>query len=323
MLSEAVEDFYYLERCDKIFFYLNEKRMAIYRLVYESKSRLDAIAVDPRTTIENILEVSRSRNAAAGITGALIFNENRFTQVLEGDERAVKKVFASIQNDHRHSDVKILFVETESVRRFESWSMAFAGKSQAARDHYRNVVMNGVNWYGLSNEPVIQLMLKMISIDEEETARASASEKLGQLLVLVARRWRDRTSAALKPLDLSAAMVEPLLWLSRAGGAMRQGDLAGLIGVESHSLTRVIDLLQAKQLLEQREDASDRRVKIFQLTETGSELAVRADQNLKHMQSQLLQTMPASDIKETIRLLSAIERELMRYKIDAKKAVNQ
>jgi len=297
--------------------------MYTYRLVYQSRSCLDVAFGDVRAEIDNILEVSRARNAVAGITGALMFNENCFTQILEGEETAVKNVFARIEKDKRHSDVTILFVETGAARQFGSWWMAFAGKSQAAWHHYRNIAMNGVDRYGLSQEPIIRLMLKMIEIDDEEMSRAGASEKLGQLTTLVARRWRDKANEVLEPLGLSAALVEPLLWLNRSGGAVRQCDLASLVGIESHSLSRIINQLQAKGLIEQRDDSSDRRVKIFQLTGSGSKIAARADEDLTHMRLRLLRNMPSDDIKEALRLLSFIEHELMREETGKKRVVDQ
>lgn len=104
---------------------------------------------------------------------------------------------------------------------------------------------------------------------------------------------------------------------------MRQGDLAGLIGIESHSLSRIVHQLQVKGLLDQRDDASDRRVKVFELTESGSRLAVRIDEDLSHMRLRVLQAVPASDVREVVRILGAVEKGLLRDEIQMKSAAGR
>lgn len=64
--------------------------MALLRLAYVSTS---AIAGDPREpeSIADILMSSRRNNETAGITGALLATDDRFAQVLEGEQEAVEE----------------------------------------------------------------------------------------------------------------------------------------------------------------------------------------------------------------------------------------
>ena len=85
----------------------------IYSLSYHSQNRLDDITDDTRGAILSLLEAARTRNGRLGITGALMFNEGRFAQVLEGSREAVTEVFQSIKNDRRHSDIAVVSIETQ------------------------------------------------------------------------------------------------------------------------------------------------------------------------------------------------------------------
>lgn len=76
-------------------------------------------------TVDEILAVSRSRNAAARVTGLLLFNGKRFLQLLEGAPSSVEETFARIQRDDRHFAVVKLSERTIESREFGSWDMAF------------------------------------------------------------------------------------------------------------------------------------------------------------------------------------------------------
>ena len=125
--------------------------------------------IDTRVQIEDILSVARARNESLGITGALMFNEGRFIQILEGREVDVKAVFESIRRDPRHSDVDILSIVPWGKRRFESWSMAFVGTSESARDYYADYVgRDAAGWARFQKDTLQNLMLTMMTLDRAE-----------------------------------------------------------------------------------------------------------------------------------------------------------
>jgi hypothetical protein len=99
----------------------------LYSLAYFSRN---AIAGDPdavRAQIAAILRTARRHNAEIGVTGALLYSDGCFAQVLEGQREAVEDVFESIQCDTRHCDVTVLHLHPVSERSFGAWSMAFGG----------------------------------------------------------------------------------------------------------------------------------------------------------------------------------------------------
>ncbi len=77
--------------------------------------------------ILNILEVSRQNNSERNITGILLYwkNTNQFLQVLEGDKKSIFDLYEKINNDTRHSALKLIYHGEISERGFSGWSMAF------------------------------------------------------------------------------------------------------------------------------------------------------------------------------------------------------
>jgi hypothetical protein len=99
---------------------------AVYRIVYCSRNQIIGTPEEIEAEIQLILASSRKNNASAGVTGALLFNQGLFAQVLEGSLEGVERIFEKIQRDPRHSDVTVLQNGTAGHRDFAEWSMAFA-----------------------------------------------------------------------------------------------------------------------------------------------------------------------------------------------------
>jgi len=94
-------------------------------LLYVSVSKLSGATA--LQEVEAIVTGSMVKNARQGITGALIFTGSHFAQVLEGDDERVDALMREICLDNRHSCVTVIRRWPVSVRRFESWSMAYSG----------------------------------------------------------------------------------------------------------------------------------------------------------------------------------------------------
>ncbi len=94
---------------------------AVHFLVYIS------VASHPFSEPElvELLRTSRSLNEQSDITGMLLYNDERFMQVLEGGEEEVKATFARISNDSRHQNVITLLEGEQPERDFPQWWMGF------------------------------------------------------------------------------------------------------------------------------------------------------------------------------------------------------
>ena len=101
----------------------------IYNLVYCSRNQIRGTADEVSSQVEQILVSARTNNSKVGVTGALLFNEGLFAQVLEGPIDEVERIFEKIQRDQRHSDVTVLQSGMAESRSFPDWSMAFTSTS--------------------------------------------------------------------------------------------------------------------------------------------------------------------------------------------------
>ena len=93
----------------------------IYTIIYAST------AVEPFTdnALELLLGSARTKNLRLGITGLLVYADDAFFQVLEGDERVVKKLYTQIQHDSRHYNIMQLAGFTFKERRYTEWTMKY------------------------------------------------------------------------------------------------------------------------------------------------------------------------------------------------------
>ena len=97
-------------------------RVPVFRLIYRSHSLI--MPVDREAAHGEIFRISRLNNAAWGVTGALLLHEDCICQTLEGEESAVRSLFAIIEADRRHHAVEIVDIATVAMPSFARWSMA-------------------------------------------------------------------------------------------------------------------------------------------------------------------------------------------------------
>lgn len=79
--------------------------------------------------VDEILHVSRLRNAALAVTGALIATPLTFAQMLEGPQAALAELLASIYKDPRHDMIHLVDLAPKDERDFAGWSLAYHGES--------------------------------------------------------------------------------------------------------------------------------------------------------------------------------------------------
>src|SRR6476620_10563584 len=101
--------------------------MPIHALLYVSRALVAGAAAD--AAVETIVRVSRDRNDALVVTGALLFSGGHFAQWLEGSRAGVEELMGSIARDPRHTDIAILQAGSVPARHFPDWTLAYAGRS--------------------------------------------------------------------------------------------------------------------------------------------------------------------------------------------------
>ncbi len=85
---------------------------------------------EPKDLVD-LLTLSRKNNETNGITGMLLYIDESFFQVLEGDEGILHALYEKIQRDKRHSKVIKLIEEPIAKRTFSNWSMGYAKATRA------------------------------------------------------------------------------------------------------------------------------------------------------------------------------------------------
>jgi hypothetical protein len=107
---------------------------SLFTIGYFSRSTFHGTEEQHRIQIQAILNASRRNNKERGITGALLFSEGCFAQVLEGPQESVEAVMEEIVCDPRHTDITILYTQETEARSFPNWSMAYAGEVHQSRE---------------------------------------------------------------------------------------------------------------------------------------------------------------------------------------------
>ena len=93
-----------------------------FRLSYRSRDRIPPER--RRAELGELFSQARSNNKRKGISGALLVSDDWFVQTLEGEEDAVRGLFARIESDPRHDGVELLEAHVVGERVFQRWSMA-------------------------------------------------------------------------------------------------------------------------------------------------------------------------------------------------------
>jgi hypothetical protein len=134
--------------------------MALHEIIYLSR------ASEPMSTeaLAALLEKSRIDNVARGITGVLIYHQQEFLQLIEGERKAVETLYQAICNDVRHQQTYTMWSNPITERSFADWAMGFVAPREAD--------LRGRPGY----EPLLSLGLK-----------ASASDTAGKKLLLMLR----------------------------------------------------------------------------------------------------------------------------------------
>jgi hypothetical protein len=88
----------------------------VFRLIYRSRNRITPER--QQTELGDLFSVARSKNKGLNITGALLISGDWFAQTLEGDEDAVRALFATIERDGRHERISVIEDQTVPGRVF-------------------------------------------------------------------------------------------------------------------------------------------------------------------------------------------------------------
>ena len=95
--------------------------MPLQELIYTSLSSEQA----DKDEAKKILTSAQRNNAANSITGLLMFDGQRYIQILEGEAEHVMRLYNIISKDPRHQHIELLHIGGITARSFDNWRMAY------------------------------------------------------------------------------------------------------------------------------------------------------------------------------------------------------
>jgi MarR family transcriptional regulator for hemolysin len=135
-------------------------------------------------------------------------------------------------------------------------------------------------------------------------------EGFAVLLARTARQWRRAVDRHLQPFGLTEATWLPLIYLARAPVPMRQKDLAAALTLDGSSVVRLLDALQASNLIERREERADRRAKTITLTVHGLSIIEKVEIASQRVRNETLDGLSDEDLRLASRVLDRVCRNL-------------
>lgn len=93
----------------------------MFSLVYRSTIKL----CFKDSEIRKMLEAAKSFNIENNITGCLLYHNNTFIQLLEGEESKVRSLYGKIKKDPRHHQLSVLHVEENIDPLFSKFSTVY------------------------------------------------------------------------------------------------------------------------------------------------------------------------------------------------------
>jgi DNA-binding MarR family transcriptional regulator len=141
------------------------------------------------------------------------------------------------------------------------------------------------------------------SVDDFEWC---ADESVGYLMARVRSMMANETNQlTVLALDITSTQASMLLLLKR--GALSGADLAREYGLDASAVTRILDKLEKRGLINRVRSSADRRVVNLALTDTGRQMVSR----LKPLYAQALERMLAGFTQEEAGFLKSLLRRII------------
>lgn len=141
---------------------------------------------------------------------------------------------------------------------------------------------------------------------------AHSDHRLGAEVALLARTWRAELDRRLNHLGLSQARWLVLLHLARQPQAPTQSELAAMVGVECATLARLLDGLEAQQLVRRVTVAEDRRAKRIELLPPTAETIAQIESIANELRAEVLVGIDQGELEVFQRVLGRMQANLER-----------
>lgn len=139
--------------------------------------------------------------------------------------------------------------------------------------------------------------------------RCDDTESLGRLIYLAAQEIKNFAEKLLKPYDLTLEQFHLLKHMSIDSG-MSQRELGELVNKTPANITRILDRLEFKKLIQRRSSKKDRRTSFVFLTDQGNTLTLQVFATFESFSSQLTTGISKKEQQIARNVLDAIEKNI-------------
>ena len=136
--------------------------MTVHVWLYVSKSTIPAGDTD--RIVGEIVAGAQQRNAALGISGALVFGDQHFGQIIEGPPESIMMLRSSILSDTRHTGIRTITDGRSTGRRFGGWSLAYAGASMVVSRALQRALRDSAQGIEGAGNQLLDLMDEVLAV---------------------------------------------------------------------------------------------------------------------------------------------------------------
>ena len=141
---------------------LDEVEQLLETSVYHLAYRSQAAPLLTAPLLRGLLKQAHTYNAHHQLTGVLLHSHGQFVQVIEGPEAEVLDLYARIQRDTRHTDVRVLSEGPGPQRHFADWHMAFGQVAPASFDATLESIAKKTAENILMEDPYLRGLLRVV-----------------------------------------------------------------------------------------------------------------------------------------------------------------
>lgn len=157
-------------------------------------------------------------------------------------------------------------------------------------------------WWRGSGRGGGPLMVHNCAMDHYTRKNFVHTQSIGFLLARARNLLASDIDAALKDLDISSQQMGVIVSLGN-GAASTPFELSRLLGIDTGLMTRMLDKLEEKGLLERSRDEKDRRVINLTLTRAGTHVAQGIPDIVPPVLNARLKSFTRAEFEELRRLL--------------------
>jgi MarR family transcriptional regulator for hemolysin len=129
-------------------------------------------------------------------------------------------------------------------------------------------------------------------------------------MTFVVGKWIKHLNDEFRVIDQSQARWTALFWVASASKALKQRELADLIGVQGPTLARLLDRMEADGLIERRAAPGDRRAKTIYLTEAAKPMILQLARMSEGIRTELLSGIDPAELRTCI---SVFDRLIAKF----------